>query len=112
MGLKGFHVRSLPPNGPMQKPATHASLHNIANEGSPPDLAHVCTGMYAPQQHMHKRLLKRPFVFFPFLGMHAGYSLVFSSIATEVAGEISHSPLTFRMGPQWQQPCPGHQCTP
>ena len=24
MGLNGFHVRSLPPNGPMQKPATHA----------------------------------------------------------------------------------------
>lgn len=26
MGLKGFQVRSLPPKGPMQKPATHASL--------------------------------------------------------------------------------------
>ena len=68
MGLKGFHVRSLPPNGPMQKPATHASLHSITNEGSPPDLAHIGTGKYAPQHAYAQEIAEAAFRILPFLG--------------------------------------------
>ncbi len=56
MGLKGFQVRSLPPKGPMQKPATHASLHCvITHENQPIDVssgACLGSGTFATQPQM------------------------------------------------------------
>ena len=39
MGLKGFHVRSLPGNGPIVNPTTHASLNN---RHTPQSLSRTC----------------------------------------------------------------------
>lgn len=54
IGLKGFQVRSLPPNGPMQKPVTHATLHKTnRDEGShsPPDKENLLLSRLMQTKH-------------------------------------------------------------